>query len=196
MYSGSQLGEFLRARRALVRPEDFGLAGGGRRRVAGLRREEVALLAGMSADYYVRLEQGREKHPSEQVVDALCRVFALDSAGQTHLRELARPPVRRRRSPRGPERVSPGLLRLMDCWPDTPTMVLGRYWDVLAANPLAVVLNSCFVPGFNQIRELFLDPACRTIFPEWPAIAADTVAGAAGHRRNRSRRSAPDRSGR
>ncbi|MGO4615496.1 helix-turn-helix domain-containing protein [Nocardia sp. 2YAB30] len=85
MDSDNQLGAFLRARRELARPEDFGMFGGGQRRVAGLRREEVALLAGVSADYYVRLEQGRDKHPSEQVVTALARVFALDEDGTAHL---------------------------------------------------------------------------------------------------------------
>ncbi|MBF6133737.1 helix-turn-helix domain-containing protein [Nocardia otitidiscaviarum] len=176
MESDNQLGQFLRARRALTRPEEFGLPGGGRRRVVGLRREEVALLAGMSADYYTRLEQGRDRHPSEQVIEALARVLGLDAEGAAHLRELARPMARRRRAPRGPERVAPGLMRLMDAWPLTPAVVLGRYLDVLAANHLATAVNHCSVPGVNQVRMVFLDPEARSIYPDWAAIAADTVA--------------------
>lgn len=176
MDSDNRLGAFLRARRELVRPEDFGLPGGGQRRVAGLRREEIALLAGVSADYYVRLEQGRDRHPSEQVIAALARVFALDEDGTAHLRELARPAAERRRTPRRPERVAPGLLRLMDAWPHTPALVLGRYLDVLAANPLAAAVNSCSVAGVNQVRMVFLDPEARDLYPDWPTIAADTVA--------------------
>ncbi|WP_330249813.1 helix-turn-helix transcriptional regulator [Nocardia sp. NBC_00565] len=176
MDSANQLGVFLRARRELARPEEFGLPGGGQRRVAGLRREEVALLAGMSADYYVRLEQGRDKHPSEQVVVALARVFALDEEGMAHLRELARPTTRRKRTSRRPERVAPGLLRLMAAWPNTPALVLGRYMDVLAANPLATAVNSCSAPGVNMVRAIFLDPQARDCYVDWPTIAADTVA--------------------
>ncbi|WP_280420749.1 helix-turn-helix transcriptional regulator [Nocardia carnea] len=176
MNSDNRLGAFLRARRELVRPEEFGLPGGGRRRVAGLRREEIAMLAGVSADYYVRLEQGRDKHPSEQVVAALARVFSLDDEGAAHLRELARPAAPRPRTPRRPERVTPGLLRLMDAWSHTPAVVLGRHLDVLAANPLAAAVNSCSVPGVNQVRMVFLDPRAREVFPNWSQIAADTVA--------------------
>ena len=96
----NRLGEFLRARRALVTPEDVGLPDLGRRRVAGLRREELALLAGVSVDYYVRLEQGRDRHPSEQVLDALARALCLDDDATAHLHELARPAPRRRRAAR------------------------------------------------------------------------------------------------
>ncbi|MGW5387033.1 helix-turn-helix transcriptional regulator [Nocardia sp. NPDC003963] len=176
MDSDNRLGSFLRARRELVRPADFGLPGGGQRRVAGLRREEIALLAGVSADYYIRLEQGRDKHPSEQVITALARVFSLDDEATAHLRELARPAPTRPKRPRRPERVAPGLLRLMDLWERTPALVLGRSLDVLAANPLAVAVNACSVPGINQVRMIFLDPQARQIYPEWSSIAADTVA--------------------
>jgi transcriptional regulator with XRE-family HTH domain len=176
MDSDNRLGAFLRARRELVRPEDFGMSGGGQRRVAGLRREEIALLAGVSADYYVRLEQGRDRHPSEQVITALARVFALDEEGTAHLRALARPTAARSRAPRRPERVAPGLLRLLEAWPHTPAVVLGRYLDVLAANPLAAAVNSCSVPGVNQVRMVFLDPQARDLYGDWPTIAADTVA--------------------
>ncbi|MFE1594094.1 helix-turn-helix transcriptional regulator [Nocardia sp. NPDC058705] len=176
MDSDNRLGVFLRARRQQVTPAEFGMAGGGQRRVAGLRREEVAMLAGMSADYYIRLEQGRDKHPSDQIVTALARVFSLDDDGVAHLRELARPAPRRTRAPRRPERVTPSLLRLMRTWSDTPALVYGRHLDVLAATPLAVALNACSVPGVNQVRMVFLDPEARNVFPDWPRIAAETVA--------------------
>lgn len=135
------------------------------------------MLAGMSADYYIRLEQGRDRHPSDQIVAALARVFSLDDDGAAHLRELARPAPRRTRAARRPERVTPSLLRLMRTWSDTPALVLGRHMDVLAATPLAVALNSCSAPGVNQVRMVFLDPEARNIFPDWPKIAAETVAG-------------------
>lgn len=176
MDSENRLGEFLRARRELTRPGDFGLPDPGRRRVPGLRREEVALLAGMSADYYIRLEQGRDKHPSEQVIEALARVFTLDDEGVAHLRELARPVTRRRRRPSQPERVSPQLERLLDAWGDTPALVFGRYLDVLANNRLAAALNHCSVKGQNQLRVMFLDPASHQIYSDWDTAAVDTVA--------------------
>jgi len=175
MHSDNRLGEFLRARREVTRPEDYGLPEPGRRRTPGLRREEVALLAGVSADYYVRLEQGRDKHPSEQVVDALARVFALSDEGVAHLRELARPAARRRR-PSRPERVSPALQRLLDTWSHTPAMVIGRCLDVLANNELAAAVNHCSVKGQNQLRVTFLEPEARRIYADWPTVAADTVA--------------------
>lgn len=176
MDSSNQLGAFLRARRELTRPEEFGLPDPGRRRVPGLRREEVALLAGLSADYYVRLEQGRDRHPSEQVIDALARVFSLDDEGAAHLRELARPTTRARRRSHRPERVSPGLLRLMAAWTTTPALVVGRCLDVLANNRLAEALNPSSVRGRNQLRSVFLDPTCRDVYADWETVAADTVA--------------------
>src|SRR5262245_45493898 len=119
MNGGHPLGAFRRARRERVRPEARGLPAGPRRRVPGLRRAEVAALAGVSTDYYVRLEQGRERAPSAQVVEAL--------AGALGLHRLARPaPARRRRAPR-PEPVSPQLLRMMGSWTRTPAVVLGRH---------------------------------------------------------------------
>jgi transcriptional regulator with XRE-family HTH domain len=176
MSSDNLLGEFLRARREVAQPGDHGLPDPGRRRVPGLRREEVAMLAGVSADYYVRLEQGRDRHPSEQVLDALARVLGLDDDAVSHLHELARPSPRRRRSVVKAERVDAGVLRLLDSWPATPALVFGRYMDVLAANTLARTLNHCSVPGVNQLRAIFLDPESREIFPDWEAVAVDTVA--------------------
>ncbi|MEV0390135.1 helix-turn-helix transcriptional regulator [Nonomuraea sp. NPDC050643] len=171
------LGEFLRARRELVRPEDLGLPAGGLRRVAGLRREEVALLAGVSADYYVRLEQGRERHPSAQVVDALARALTLEGDATAHLHALARgTPGRRRPAPR-PERVGPGLLRLMEGWPTTPAVVLGRRLTVLAANALGRALFDGHVHSDDLVRLVFLDPDARDFYPDWERVAVNTVAG-------------------
>jgi transcriptional regulator with XRE-family HTH domain len=156
--SQNPIGEYLRARRELVRPEEVGLPDLGRRRVPGLRREEVAMLAGVSADYYVRLEQGRDQHPSEQVIEALGRALQLDDDGVAHLRRLAAPAARRRRAPRQPERVPAGILELLASLHDTPSYVYGRYMDVLAANPLATALVPYYRPGVNLVRAAFLDP--------------------------------------
>src|SRR4030088_2362158 len=120
------IGESLRARRELVRPEDVELPDvGSHRRVPGLRREEVAMLAGVSADYYVRLEQGRDQHPSAQVLDALARALQLDDDASAHLHRLASPPTRRRRKTPRPERVPGGILQLIETWSETPAYVYG-----------------------------------------------------------------------
>ena len=172
----NRLGEFLRARRALVTPDDVGLPDLGRRRVAGLRREELALLAGVSVDYYVRLEQGRDTHPSEQVLDALARALRLDHDAVAHLHDLARPAPRRRRPRERPERVRPGVLRLLESWSAIPAFVLGRRMDVLAFNALAGMLHEGFRTERNMVRLVFLDPAARDTFPDFDAVAQETVA--------------------
>ena len=172
----NRLGEFLRARRALVTPDDVGLPDLGRRRVAGLRREELALLAGVSVDYYVRLEQGRDTHPSEQVLDALARALCLDDDAVAHLHDLARPAPRRRRPRQRPERVRPGVLRLLESWSAIPAFVLGRRMDVLAFNALAGMLHDGFATERNMVRLVFLDPAARDTFPDFDAVAQETVA--------------------
>ena len=175
--SENRIGEFLRARRELVRPEDVGIPDLGRRRVPGLRREELAMLAGVSADYYVRLEQGRDQHPSAQVVDALARALRLDEDATIHLHELAAPaPRRRRRSPARSERVRPGLRRLLAAWSHTPALVIGRRMDILAVNPLVTALNPVCRVGANMVRATFLDPAVREIYADYDKNAADTVA--------------------
>lgn len=175
MDNGQELGAYLRARRALVRPEDVGLATGARRRVPGLRREEVALLAGISTDYYLRLEQGRDQHPSADVLDALATALQLDGAATAHLHRLV---VRRRARParRAPERVSPGLQQLVMSWADAPAFVQGRYQDVLAANVLATALNPLYRAGSNLLRATFLDPQVRELYDDWEAISAAVVA--------------------
>ncbi|MGO9957914.1 MAG: helix-turn-helix transcriptional regulator [Solirubrobacteraceae bacterium] len=179
MASTNTIGEYLRARRELVRPEQAGLPDlGMRRRTPGLRREEVAMLAGVSADYYIRLEQGRDHHPSAQVLDALARALQLDDDATAYLHRLARPePQRRRRAPTRPERVPAGILALLDTWTDTPAYVYGRYMDVLAANPLACALSPFNEPGTNLVRAVFLDPRFHDLHEDWDAAAKATVAG-------------------
>ncbi|GAA1302538.1 transcriptional regulator [Planotetraspora silvatica] len=176
MDEGNSLGEFLRARRELVRPEDVGLPAMGRRRVPGLRREELAMLAGISIDYCVRLEQGRDQHPSEQVLDALAQALRLDADGIAHLYRLARPTTRRR-AQRKPERVPSGIQQLVMSWSDTPAYVHSRHLDVLLANPLATALSPIYARGVNQVRAAFLDPAVRVLYRDWEKITASTVAG-------------------
>ncbi|GGP82113.1 helix-turn-helix transcriptional regulator [Saccharothrix coeruleofusca] len=176
MSSRNALGQFLRARREQVRPEDSGLPVQGRRRVAGLRREEVAVLAGVSTDYYVRLEQGRERHPSAQVLDALAGALGLEHEAIGHLHALARPtPAKRRPAPRR-ERVSPTLLRMMDGWPDNPAVVLGRCLTVLAHNALGEALFSGHRYSADLVRLVFLDPDAREFYPDWDRVAVNVVA--------------------
>ena len=144
MQSGNALGEYLRARRELVSPESAGIPHIGRRRVPGLRRDELSLLAGVSTDYYVRLEQGRDRNPSPQVLDALARALQLDDEATAHLHTLAGPERRVRRSGQEPERVPPSIQQLIAGWHDMPAFVQGRRLDVLAANPLATALSPQF----------------------------------------------------
>lgn len=170
------LGEFLRARRGQVSPETAGVPSHGVRRVPGLRREEVATMAGVSVDYYIRLEQGREQSPSAQVLDALSQVLRLDDEARLHLYRLAGliPGIDRVILP---ERVDPELRRLMDLWPDTPAIILGRAYDVLAGNALAYALFDGFQQGPNLMRKVFLDPDARWFYPDWDLVARNTVAG-------------------
>jgi transcriptional regulator with XRE-family HTH domain len=170
------LGEYLRARRELVTPESVGLPQFGLRRVPGLRREEVAMLAGISADYYLRLEQGRDRNPSVQVLESLARVLQLDEAATAHLLDLAsEKPRRLRRRPRK-EMVPPGIHKLLESL-GLPAFVEGRYFDVLAANPLAGALSPRLTPGRNRLRDVFLDPAEQALYPDWEQATVRLVAG-------------------
>ena len=172
------IGEYLRARRELVRPQDVELPEiGNRRRVHGLRREEVAMLAGVSTDYYIRLEQGRDQHPSAQVLDALAQALQLDDYATAHLHRLAAPPARRRRRSPRPEKVPASILRLIASWSHTPAHVHGRYMDVLAANPLATAVAPYHAPGHNLVRAAFLDPRVRDMYEDWEYVTESTVAG-------------------
>ncbi|KAB8184024.1 helix-turn-helix domain-containing protein [Microbispora catharanthi] len=178
MPGNNALGSFLKARRALVRPEDVGLRSSGRRRVAGLRRDELAALAGVSLAYLTRLEQGRDRNPSEQVLDALGAALRLDADLTAHLHALARDAPRRNGGrPRRPrERPAPGTRLLLDAWVDTPAYLRGRRFDVLAANATAIALAPMYRPGRNLVRDVFLDPGARALFPRWDTVAADSVA--------------------
>jgi transcriptional regulator with XRE-family HTH domain len=169
------LGQYLRARRELVRPEDVGLPDVGRRRVPGLRREELAMLAGISSDYYLRLEQGRDHHPSAQVIDAIARVLQLEEDAIAHLRALAQPAATRRR-PAEPERAPSSIVQLIGSWPTTPAFVQGRHMDVLAANALASALSPVFSPGVNLVRATFLDPEVRRLVGDWEEVTQSAVA--------------------
>lgn len=170
------LGEYLRARRELVTPDSIGLPQLGIRRVPGLRREEVAMLAGVSADYYLRLEQGRDRHPSVQVLESLARVLQLDEDGTAYLLSLgSEKPARARRRPRK-ETVPPGIRKLIGTL-TLPAFVEGRYFDVLAVNPLATALSPRLVPGRNRLRDVFLDPAEQALYPGWEEATIGLVAG-------------------
>ena len=176
MSTAGPLGEFLRARRDLIGPGDVGLPAHGRRRVPGLRREELALLAGISADYYLRLEQGRDRHPSPQVLDALARALRLDAETTTHLHGLTRPAPARRPT-RRPERVPVGIRQLVGSWTATPAFVHGHHLDVLFANPGATALAPIFTAGVNLLRAVFLDPSVPALYPALDAVATNAVAG-------------------
>ncbi len=175
MPAGTALGQYLRARRELVRPENVNVRTVGRRRVPGLRREELAMLAGISSDYYLRLEQGRDQHPSAQVLDALARALQLDEESTAHLHALAQPSTVRPRSKK-PERVPASIEQLIASWPNTPALVLGRHLDVLTANAIASAVSPVFTPGVNLVRAVFLDPELRNFVRDWEEIAHSVVA--------------------
>ncbi|MFK0110133.1 helix-turn-helix transcriptional regulator [Streptomyces sp. NPDC091217] len=176
MSDSTPLGDFLRARREALKPQDVGLPEHGRRRVPGLRREEVAMLAGVSSDYYMRLEQGRETSPSPQVIDAIAAALHLDDETHDHLRRLTRASQERRSVPACHDRISPQLLQLIDSWPDTPAFILGPALDVLAHNALAAALHSGFQRFDNLARMVFLDSAGRTFYRDWDRAANSCVA--------------------
>lgn len=164
--STNALGAFLRARRELVTPQQAKIPVYGARRVPGLRREEVAMLAGISADCYLRLERGRDRNPSLQVLESIARVLDLDDAHFAHLLTLvAEVPRRRRRRPRK-QTPPPGALKLLDSLTQ-PAFIENRYFDVLASNSLAQALDPRLAIGSNQLRDMFLDPAGQALYPEW-----------------------------
>ncbi|MEU1997338.1 helix-turn-helix transcriptional regulator [Nocardia gamkensis] len=175
-----ELGGFLKARRAELSPENVGLSVHSTvaRRVAGLRREEVADLAAISHDYYTRIEQGRLA-PSEPVLDALVRVLRLDDAQRDYAENLVRRSDRRP-AKRGQKSVRPQLQRLLDQLTETPALVFGRYLDILAWNHLAAVLITDFgqmTPRQrNYVRMVFTDPAMRTLYDNWESVARTCVA--------------------
>jgi transcriptional regulator with XRE-family HTH domain len=179
----AEISEFLTSRRARITPERAGLRtyGTGLRRVPGLRREEVALLAGVSVDYYTRLERGNAAGVSETVLDALARALQLDDAERAHLFDLARAPIsplpRRRRSP---QRVRPAVQHMLDAMSGLPAFVRNGRLDILAANELGRALYSQHLDSpaqpANTARFVFLDPRSETFYPEWERVAHDVVA--------------------
>lgn len=182
----AEVREFLSTRRARITPRQAGLpVYGGQRRVPGLRREEVALLAGMSVDYYVRLERGNLGGASDSVLEALAHALQLDEAERTHLYDLARASgVSGRRPAATTTRVRPTIVRILDSMTGVPAYVRNRRFDVLAANVLGRAL---YAPVFdsplfaqrgpvNTARFLFLDPAARNFWVDWDKVADDSVA--------------------
>ena len=179
----SEIKEFLASRRAQVTPERAGLPTyGGHRRVKGLRREEVALLAGVSVDYYVRLERGNLRGASEQVLDALARALQLDEAERTHVFDLARaanatPTASRRRG--GTQRVRPSVQRILDAVA-APAWVRNARHDLLAANRLGYALylemSTDPISPPNNARYVFLNPRSQEFFVDWERAADDIVA--------------------
>ena len=181
----AEIREFLSTRRARITPEQAGLPSfsGDRRRVPGLRREEVALLAGVSPQYYVRLERGDATGVSESVIYAIAHGLRLDDAERAHLLDLLRaagPATRStRRRTASATQVRPTIQRLVDAMPTVPAVVLNARLDVLAFNGLGQALFSPWYadgPGPNNARLVFLDPRATSFFREWDVVANDTVA--------------------
>ncbi|MFL1376099.1 MULTISPECIES: helix-turn-helix transcriptional regulator [unclassified Nocardiopsis] len=169
------LAGFLRTRRSRVDPTTVGIPGDNRRRVEGLRREEVAHLSGVSFDYYVRLEQGRATQPSEQVLDALARVLGLDDTARGHLHRLARQPRRRAKTSSG-RRIRPELLRVLDLVVGTPAVIVNHRMDVLAGNRLAGLLYGRPLPALNTARHIFLEEDEHGgLYADWEACTLDAV---------------------
>ncbi len=180
------LGDFLPARRARVQPEQIGLATyGERRRVSGLRREELAQLAGVSASYYTRLEQGVSANASVEVLDAIARALGLDEIETAHLHALANVPKRRTVGRRPtPERVTAATVQLLNALGQTPAIVTGRRSDVLAWNRTGHALFAGHLPmgGLqrpaerpNMARLVFLDAHTRELYADWPSKARAVV---------------------
>ncbi|MGW7573099.1 helix-turn-helix domain-containing protein [Streptomyces sp. NPDC054765] len=186
----TELSEFLRSRRARLRPQDVGLPEfGGRRRVPGLRREELAQLAGVSVAYYIRVEQGRGHNVSSAVLDAIGNALRLTPAERDHLNHLARPASRRLRQAArsgGPARcaetrgrVRPALQQLIDTMEYIPAYVIGRRLDIIGWNRLACALLGDFTALPPERRNLavqvFLDPAARELYEDWDSKATAVV---------------------
>jgi transcriptional regulator with XRE-family HTH domain len=167
------LAGFLRTRRSRIDPAAVGISPDSRRRVPGLRREEIAHLSGVSVDYYVRLEQGRATQPSEQVLDALTRVLGLDETERGHLYRLTRQRRPRAKSPGG--RLRPELLRVLDLVTDAPALIIDHRLDVVAGNRLARLLYGRDLPGLNTARHIFLEEAERGLFADWENCTLDVV---------------------
>jgi transcriptional regulator with XRE-family HTH domain len=180
----SEIRQFLATRRAKITPQQAGLpAYGGNRRVAGLRREEVAMLAGVSVEYYARLERGNLSGASEGVLEALARALHLDEAEREHLFDLARAANTTARTPprrRAVQQVRPAIQRILDAMSDAPAFIRNGRLDILTANRLGYAL---YAPVFanparpaNLARFRFLDPLSTGFYPDWDDSANTTVA--------------------
>jgi len=190
MDNQAEISDFLRTRRARLTPERAGIITGGRRRVAGLRREEVAMLAAVSADYYAKMERGNLTGVSPEVLDAVARALQLDDAETQHLHDLAAsasPVAARKRTRRPPATVRPSLQALLDAITGAPAWVTNPRTDILATNQLGRALLAPILDdpttGGNNARFTFLTPAARNFYPDWEHGADSLVAslrGAAG----------------
>src|SRR5437870_4085563 len=184
MDTRSEIREFLTSRRARITPEEAGLPsyGGGPRRVPGLRREEVALLAGVSVDYYTRLERGNASGVSENVLEALARALQLDEAERAHLFDLARAAHATARRPGRPakQRVRLSVQRVLDAITAAPAFVRNGRMDILAANRLGYAFYSQHFDSphrpANSARFIFLDPRATDFYVDWEQVATDAVA--------------------
>ena len=183
----TELGEFLRSRRDRIGPEEAGVRSYGRRRVPGLRREELAQLAGVSVTYLTRLEQGQSQNASDAIIDALATALRLDADERAHLQALADAgPGQRVATPLEPEHARPGAVQLLEAIRDVPAVLLGRFNDILAWNRAGHTLLAGHLdpeapdgpPGHrpNQLRLLFLDPHTRGLYRDWDEEAALAVA--------------------
>jgi transcriptional regulator with XRE-family HTH domain len=173
-----EFGKFLKAMRSRLSPEQAGInTTSSARRVPGLRREEIARLADVSTDYYTRLEQGRNIHPSRAVLDSVARALRLSPSEHTHMLDLLE--NCEESLPLPVQGVRPALLQLLDAVGNVPALVLGRRTDVLAGNPLAFLLLAHFpaMPDTerNLTRWLILDPSARELFRDWKAVASEAV---------------------
>jgi len=176
----AELSEFLRTRRARLKPEDVGLPDFGRhRRVPGLRREELAQLAGVSVAYYTRLEQGNGRNVSAEVLDSIARALRLTDAEHAHLTHLAKPKQHKKKPAGRPQQVRRGLLQLLDALDGVPAYVSGRRTDILAWNRMAAAVFGDWgeLPAQerNWARMVFLQPEYRDLFVEWEQKASDVV---------------------
>jgi transcriptional regulator with XRE-family HTH domain len=171
------LGAFLRSRRDRLSPAQAGMqAFPGARRVPGLRKEELAVLAGVSPDYYSRLEQGRQANISREVLDALARALRLDETERAHLVDLAAPSQRRAPTRFATQRPDPGLLRMMTALDHLPVLLLGQRAEVLASNALLTAVLRELPAGTAFARFMFLDPLARARIRNWEHFASTTVA--------------------
>ncbi|MEU8890760.1 helix-turn-helix transcriptional regulator [Streptomyces sp. NPDC048442] len=176
----AELSEFLRTRRARLQPEDVGLPNFGRhRRVPGLRREELAQLAGVSVAYYTRLEQGNGRNVSGEVLDAIARALRLTDAEHSHLTHLAKPKQHKKKRPARPQHMRPALHHLIDAMDGVPAYVVGRRSDVLGWNRMAAALFGDWAAlppeERNWARICFLHPEARELFVDWEQKASDMV---------------------